>query len=142
MSDKIPPMTPEAVSQAVQVYLDERRALLDASGEGTACGRRFSWCGDVLEFLTEGVADRLAGLGITFQRPFPGPFRLWDEEQRPDGTHVRRFWTTALERGCPIAKLCTFFFHRHDQVAVPHPPRVVGFPPDHRPDPREDDEDA
>lgn len=124
-------MTPEAVGQAVQEYLDERRALLDSAGEATVAGRRFSWWGDVLDFLIEGLTERLAGQGIAFESPYPGPFRLWDEDQKPDGEHVRRFWTTARKRGCPIAKLCTFFFHRHDTPAIPKPPRVVAFPADY-----------
>ena len=131
MSTRESLITPEAVRQAVQKYLDERLALLDHSAEGASTGERFSWCGDVFEFLIDGLAERLAERGIVFQQRYPGPFRLWDEDQHPDGTHVRRFWTTALERGCPIAKLCTFFFHRHDQVPVPEPPRVVAFPTDY-----------
>jgi hypothetical protein len=131
-------MTPETVSQAVQGYLDERCAQILPSGDRSSTGRRFGWCGDVLEFLVEGLSERLAARGITFQSPFPGPFRLWDEDQQPDGEHVRRFWTVALERGCPIAKLCTFFFHRHDRAAIPKPPRVVGFPPDYGGDEAED----
>lgn len=123
-------MTPESVGQAAQDYLDERRAQIVSSGDGTKSGRRFTWCGDVLEFLVEGLSERFAASGITFQSTFPGPFRLWDEDQQPDGEHVRRFWTVALLRGCPIAKLCTFFFHRHDRTAIPKPPRVVAFPAD------------
>jgi hypothetical protein len=125
------PLTPEHVSHAIEEYLAERRAELLPSGEQTKDGRRFSWCGEVLEFLTEGLVQRFAARGITFTKSFPGPFRLMDEEQRADGEHVRRFWTTALAHGCPIAKLCTLFFHRHDQVTLPQPPQVVGFPPDH-----------
>jgi hypothetical protein len=125
-------MTPETLSQAVEKYLDERQAQILPSGDRSAGGRRFGWCGDVLEFLVEGLTDRLAARGITFASQFPGPFRLWDEEQHADGEHVRRFWTVALERGCPVARLCTFFFHRHDTPALPRAPRVVGFPPDYR----------
>jgi hypothetical protein len=125
-------MTPVALSQALEEYLGERRAQILSSGERSASGYRFSWCGDVLEFLVEGLAERFAARGITFTSPFPGPFRLWDEDQHPDGEHVRRFWTTALDRGCPVAKLCTFFFHRHDTPSLPRAPKVVGFPPDYR----------
>ncbi|TAJ23218.1 MAG: hypothetical protein EPO64_11700 [Nitrospirae bacterium] len=125
-------LTPETVSQAVQNYLDERHTQILPPGDRSSAGRRFGWCGDVLEFLVEGIADRFASHGIAFNSPYPGPFRLWDEDQHQDGEHVRRFWTTAVDRdtGCPIAKLCTFFFHRHDTAAIPNPPRVVGFPAD------------
>ncbi|MEW6544675.1 MAG: hypothetical protein AB1411_13845 [Nitrospirota bacterium] len=130
--------TPEAVSHAVEEYLGQRQAEILPAGDQSTGGRRFTWCGDVLEFLVEGLAERLAARGITFTSPFPGPLRLWDEDQQPDGQHVRRFWTTALERGCPIAKLCTFFFHRHDTPALPRAPKVVGFPPDYLEEPERD----
>ena len=123
--------TPEDLSRTIEDYFAERRAELLPSGEQTKDGRRFSWCGDVLEFLTEGLAERLAAKGITFSKSFPGPFRLMDEEQLAGGNHVRRFWTMALNHGCPIARLCTYFFHRHDQVPLPQPPHVVAYPPDH-----------
>jgi hypothetical protein len=125
-------MTPETVGQAVKDYLAARQAEMLPSGDSDAHGRRFGWCGDVLEFLVEGLGERLSAIGITFTNPFPGPFRLLDEDQQPNGEHVRRFWTTALSRGCPIARLCTFFFHRHDQTAIPRLPLVVAFPPDYQ----------
>lgn len=124
-------MTPDVVSQEVQTYLNERQGEILPSGDQAKDGRRFSWCGEVLDFLTEGLNERLRARGITFTASFPGPFRLMDEDQQPDGRHIRRFWTVALSQGCPVAKLCTHFFHRHDQVTLPQPPRVVGFPPDH-----------
>jgi hypothetical protein len=136
MSKRRMPVTPDAVSRAIEDYLAERQAEVLPSGELAKDGRRFSWCGDVLEFLTEGLAERLAARGITFTESFPGPFQLMDEEQLADGRHIRRFWTTALLQGCPIARLCTYFFHRHDQVPLPQPPRVVAYPADH-PDPEE-----
>jgi len=125
------PLTPEYLSHTIEGYFAERQAELLPSGEQTKDGKQFSWCGDVLEFLTEGLVEHLAARGITFSKSFPGPFRLMDEEQLANGDHVRRFWTMALNHGCPIARLCTYFFHRHDQVPLPHPPQVVAFPPDH-----------
>jgi hypothetical protein len=68
-------------------------------------------------------------MGITFAHPFPGPLRLMDEVQRADGQHVRRFLTVALHHGCPIARICTFFFHRHDQISLPQAPLVMAFTP-------------
>jgi hypothetical protein len=127
-------LTPEYVCRTIEEHFATRQAELLPSGEQTKDGRRFSWCGDLLEFFTEGLAERLAARGITFSKSFPGPFRLWDEEQSANGEHVRRFWTTALSHGCPIARLCTYFFHRHDRVTLPQLPKVVAYPPDH-PDP-------
>ena len=124
-------LQPETIGRALQDYLGERQAQIASTGDRSRTGLVFAWCGDVLEFLVEGVAERFAARGISFSSPFPGPFRLWDEDQQPDGEHVRRFWTTALDHGCPVAKLCTFFFHRHDTPAIPRPPRVVAFPPDY-----------
>jgi hypothetical protein len=132
MNQDQPSVTPEAVSLAIQDYLAERHSTILPSGDHAQDGRQFTWCGEVLEFLTEGLVERFAARGITFTKSFPGPFRLMDEDQQADGQHVRRFWTVALDHGCPIAKLCTFFFHRHDQVPLPQPPQVVGFPPDHQ----------
>ena len=124
-------LTPEHLSRTIEEYLAERQAELLPSGDRTKDGKRFTWCGDVLEFLTDGLAERLATSGITFSKSFPGPFRLMDEEQLTGGNHIRRFWTIALHRGCPIARLCTYFFHRHDQVPLPQLPHVVAYPPDH-----------
>ncbi len=128
--------TPEAVSGALQDYLQKRWDQLVPTGERTRHGHRFTWCGEVLEFLTEGVTEYLASLGLECLWPYPGPFRLWDEDQHPDGEHVRRFWAVVVEHETrhPVAKLCTVFYHRHDRVAVPRPPRVEGFPPDYRGD--------
>jgi hypothetical protein len=124
-------LTPEDLSRTIENYFAERQAELLPSGEQTKDGRHFSWCGDVLEFLAEGLVERLAARGITFSKSFPGPFRLMDEEQLASGNHVRRFWTMALDHGCPIARLCTCFIHRHDQVQLPQPPQIVAYPPDH-----------
>ncbi len=123
-------MTPESIGDAIQAHLKERESYLLPSGEETREGRRFSWCGEILEFLSEGVTERLAAMGITLTNSFPGPFRLLDEEQQPDGQHVRRFWTIASRQGCPIARLCTYFFHRHDQIKLPQLPQVVAYAPD------------
>lgn len=123
--------SPQSVGDEIQAYVAERQSKLLASGEGSCDGRRFSWCGDILDFLTEGLDERLAARGITFTAAFPGPLRLMDEDQQPNGQHVRRFWTVALHSGCPIAKICTLFFHRHDQVKLPQPPRVVAYALDH-----------
>jgi hypothetical protein len=123
--------TPDDLSRTIEDYFAERRTELLSSGEQTKDGKRFSWCGDVLEFLTEGLAERLAAKGITFSKSFPGPFQLMDEEQLADGNHIRRFWTMALDHGCPIAHLCTYFFHRHDQVPLPQLPQVIAYPPDY-----------
>lgn len=125
------PVTPEFVRRTIEEHFVARQAELLPSGEQSRDGRRFSWCGDLLEFFAEGVAERLASKGITFSKSFPGPFRLMDEEQAPNGDHVRRFWTTVLSQGCPIARLCTYFFHRHDRVTLPQLPKVVTYPPDH-----------
>ncbi|MDO9117457.1 MAG: hypothetical protein Q7U39_05845 [Nitrospira sp.] len=125
------PVTPEHLSRTIEAYFAERQAAILPSGEQTTDGKQLSWCGEVLEYLTEGLAERLAGRGITFSKAFPGPFRLMDEDQMADGQHVRRFWTMALDHGCPIARLCTIFFHRHDNVTLPQPPRVMAYPPDH-----------
>jgi hypothetical protein len=127
-------LTPECVCRTIEEHFATRHAELLPSGEQTRDGRRFSWCGDLLEFFTEGLAERLAAKGITFSRSFPGPFRLMDEDQAANGDHVRRFWTTVFSHGCPIARLCTYFFHRHDRVPLPQLPKVVAYPPDH-PDP-------
>ncbi|HSN05191.1 MAG TPA: hypothetical protein VLS44_09425 [Nitrospira sp.] len=124
-------MTPSELSQSVERYFAERHAHLASSGDRTQDGRQFTWCGEVFDYLTEGLTERLAAIGITFSQTFPGPFRLLDEEQRADGQHIRRFWTTALQRGCPVAKLCTSFVHRHDQVTLPELPHVQAYPPDH-----------
>ncbi len=126
------PTTPDAIARAVQAHLDERQAGLASTDRSSPAdpARTFTWCGDVFDYLAEGVTERLAACGIHLSSPFPGPFRLWDEDQRPDGEHVRRFWTTALSHGCPVARLCTSFFHRHDATALPRPPRVEAFPPD------------
>jgi hypothetical protein len=129
--------TPEYVCRTIEEHFAMRQAELLPSGEETRDGRRFSWCGDLLEFFTEGLTERLAASGITFSKSFPGPFRLMDEEQTANGDHVRRFWTTALSHSCPIARLCTYFFHRHDRVTLPQLPKVVAFPPDH-PEPEAD----
>lgn len=126
-----PPVTPEHLSRTIEEYFAERQEEILPSGELTRDGKRLSWCGEVLEYLTEGLAERLAARGITFSKAFPGPFRLMDEDQLTDGRHVRRFWTVALDHGCPIARLCTHFFHRHDQVTLPQPPRVIAYTPDH-----------
>ena len=124
--------TPQSLGDEIQAYVVERQSKLLASGEASRDGRRFSWCGDILDFLTEGLDERLAARDITFTNAFPGPLRLMDEEQQPNGEHVRRFWTIALHRGCPIARICTLFFHRHDQVKLPQPPRVVAYTLDHQ----------
>lgn len=124
-------MTPSDLCQSVERYLAERHAHLAPSGDHTDDGLQFTWCGDVLDYLTEGLTEQLATLGITFSQPFPGPFRLLDEAQQADGQHIRRFWTTAFQHGCPIAKLCTFFIHRHDQVTLPALPHIQAYPPDH-----------
>ena len=125
------PLTPDTVGREIQAYIEERQRQLLPPGETTREGHRFTWCGDILDFLTDGLAERLAPMGITFTPPFPGPLSLMDEVQRPDGQHVRRFWTVALHRGCPIARICTFFFHRHDQISLPQAPLVMGFAPNY-----------
>lgn len=128
MNPSNPAPTPQALGDEIQAYVAERQGEILASGEASRDGRRFSWCGDILDFLTEGLGERLAAKGITFTSVFPGPLRLMDEDQQPNGQHVRRFWTVALHRGCPIAKICTLFFHRHDQVKLPRMPRVIAYP--------------
>ena len=129
MKEETPPPTPEIVGHEIQAYVAERETELLPSGEASRDGRRFSWCGEILDFLTEGLVERFAAKGITFANSFPGPLRLMDEDQQPNGQHVRRFWTVALHHGCPIARICTYFFHRHDQVNLPQLPRVVAYAP-------------
>lgn len=132
MEPSTPAPTPQSLGDEIQAYVVERQSKLLASGEASRDGRRFSWCGDILDFLAEGLDEKLAARDITFTNAFPGPLRLMDEEQEPNGQHVRRFWTIALHRGCPIARICTLFFHRHDQVKLPQPPRVVAYALDHQ----------
>lgn len=129
MKEANPRLTPEIVSHEIQAYVAERQTKLLPSGEASRDGRRFSWCGEILDFLTEGLTERFAAKGITFTNAFPGPLRLMDEDQQPNGQHVRRFWTVALHHGCPIARICTYFFHRHDQVSLPQVPRIVAYAP-------------
>lgn len=80
------PLTPETVIHEIQAYVAERQMELLPSGEASKDGRCFSWCGEILDFLTEGLAERCAVKGITFTDVFPGPFRLMDEEQQPNGS--------------------------------------------------------
>lgn len=129
--------TSEQVGKALQAFLDERYLLVAAQVDQPDHSGRFAWCGDVLDYLVQGLDRALARLGITFHDPYPGPMRLWDEDQDGDGQHVRRFWTTALYRNCPVAKVCTLFFHRHDRLMPPRTPKVLAFPPDHVTDSRE-----
>jgi len=128
--DRRTALTPDDIRHKIETYFVERYGELLSSGEATRDGRRFSWCGDVLEFLIDGLTERLATQGITFSKSFPGPFRLMDEDQSPDGNHVRRFWTTALDHGCPMARLCTSFFHRHDRIPLPCLPKITAYPLD------------
>ena len=132
MKTNLKGLTPEALSHEIQAYVAERQSELLPSGEASRDGRQFSWCGDILDFLTEGLAERLAAKGLTFTSTFPGPLRLMDEDQQPNGQHVRRFWTIALHHGCPIARICTLFFHRHDQVSLPQAPLVVAYAPNNQ----------
>lgn len=130
--DRHTPLTPDDIRCTIEAHFAEQHTKLLPSGEETKDGRRFSWCGDVLDFLIEGLAERLANRGISFSKSYPGPFRLMDEDRSSNGDHVRRFWTTAIDRGCPIARLCTSFFHRHDRIGLPHPPTISTYPPDHQ----------
>ncbi len=118
------PASAEDIRQTVAGHLSERHAQLAPSGRQTKDGRLFTWCGEVLDFLVEGLTERLAARGLTCTPPYPGPFRLMDEDQYPDGRHVRRFWTVVRAGGCPIARLCTRFIHRHDEVRLPEAPLV------------------
>ena len=131
MKQRLSSVTPETVSQEIQSYVAERQKELLPPGDRSKDGRPFFWCGEILDFLTEGLVERFAAKGITFTNSFPGPLRLMDEDQQPDGQHVRRFWTVALHHGCPIARICTYFFHRHDQVSLPQVPRIVAYAPSH-----------
>lgn len=126
------PLEPESIGQAVQDHLHRR--LAEAMSQDGAIRRpnRFAWCSDLFDYLTHGVEEMLAGMGITLEDPYPGPMNLLDEDQHADGCHVRRFWTVALRQGCPVAVLCTQFFHRHDRIDLPEPPHVVAFPPGRR----------
>ena len=71
--------TPQSVGDEIQSHMAERQRELLASGDASRDGRCFSWCGDILDFLIEGLGDRLAARGITFTSAFPGPLRLMDE---------------------------------------------------------------
>ena len=126
-------LTQAMISEVVQRYLEKRAMIIMSAEDQSFSGFEFTWCGEVLDFLIEGLEDHVQqlGMGLDFQPAFPGPLRLWDEDQQPDGLHVRRYWTTAIDTKShqPIAKLCTFFFHRHDTTAIPQLPQVVGFPP-------------
>ena len=126
-------VTPAMISGVAQQYLEKRAMKIMSVEDQSSGGREFIWCGEVLDFLVEGLVDhvRELGLGLVFHPVFPGPIKLWDEDQQPDGVHVRRYWTTAIEEEThqPIGKICTFFYHRHDTTAIPQLPRVVGFPP-------------
>ena len=126
-------LTPAMISEVVQKYLEKRAMMLMSDEDQSSTARKFTWCGEVLDFLIEGIDDHVQelGMGLVFQPAFPGPLRLWDEDQQPDGVHVRRYWTTAIDAKShqPIGKFCTFFFHRHDTTSIPQIPRVVGFPP-------------
>ena len=82
-------LTPATVSRDIEAYVAARQAELLPSGEASKDGRRFSWCGEILDFLTEGLAERFAAKGITFTDAFPGPLRLMDEDQQPNGQHVQ-----------------------------------------------------
>ncbi len=119
--------SPERIADIVKAYLDQRADQLEPAGDGARSGRRFAWCGDVLDFLTDGIEDHVTEQGFTFRGSYPGPLRLWDEDQQPDGEHARRFWAVAFEckTGRPVANVCTVFFHRHDRVALPRAPLVL-----------------
>lgn len=123
------PSSPEQISAAIKAYLDLRAGQLAPEGDWSKSAGRFSWCGEVLAFLADGLEAYAAARGFTFRGGYPGPLRLWDEDQQPDGEHARRFWTTAVDRetGRPLASICTVFFHRHDRVALPRPPLVLAF---------------
>lgn len=129
VSSQRPAASPEQISGIVKAYLDQRAGLITSSGDGSLSGRRFAWCGEVLDFLAEGIEDHVAPRGLTFRGVYPGPLRLWDEDREPDGEHARRFWSMAFERasGRPLAHVCTVFFHRHDRVALPRAPLVLAF---------------
>ncbi len=122
-----PPSSPEQISDIVKAYLDQRAGQIEPAGDRARPGHRFAWCGDVLDFLTDGIEDHVTAQGFTFRGRYPGPLRLWDEDQQPDGEHARRFWSVAFDclTGRPLANVCTVFFHRHDRVALPRAPLVV-----------------
>ncbi len=67
----------EHLSQAIEEYFAERQASILPSGKHTTDGKQLSWCGDVLEYLTEGLAERLAARGITFSKAFPDRSGSW-----------------------------------------------------------------
>lgn len=118
----------DEIRAAIAQYLADRLDQLLPCGRQSRDGRRFAWCGEVFDFLIEGVMEQLASRGVTFTTPYPGPFRLMDEDQLPDGRHIRRFWTVACADGCPITRLCTRFVHRHDDVRLPEAPQVDIYP--------------
>ena len=135
-------VTPAMLGDLVQQYLEERAMMIMSVEDQSSSGREFSWCGEVLDFLIQGLDEHVRELGMAcvFHPSFPGPLKLWDEDQQPDGVHVRRYWTTAIDEIShqPIGEFCTFFYHRHDTTAIPQLPRVVGFSPNFR---QEDDDE-
>lgn len=129
MQSQRPPSSPEQIAGIVKAYLDQRAGEISPSGDGSRAGQRFTWCGDVLDFLAGGIEAHVTPQGFTFRDAYPGPLRLWDEDQEPDGEHARRFWAVAFDcaTGRPLARVCTVFFHRHDRIALPRAPLVLGF---------------
>ena len=126
-----PHVEPQEIAYLIQQYLDTQLAGVVSNNDWSWCEQHFTWCGELLDYLIEGLESHTRTLGFGFQDPFPGPFRLWDEDQFPNGDHVRRFWTTALHNSskCPLAIIHTTFHHRHDRIALPHPIQVQGLDP-------------
>jgi hypothetical protein len=110
MNASISRLTAETVGYEIQAYIAERQTKLLPSGEGSKDGRRFSWCGEILDFLAEGLVERFAARGITFADSFPGPVRLMDEDQHPDGQHVRRFGRSPCTTAAPSPGSAPIFF--------------------------------
>ncbi len=129
MKSQRPLCSPEQIAGIIKAYLDQRAEQVAPPGDGSRSGQRFAWCGDVLDFLAHGIEEHVAAEGFTFRGRYPGPLRLWDEDQQPDGEHARRFWAVAFDcaTGRPLARVCTVFFHRHDRVALPRAPLVLAF---------------
>lgn len=119
-------------------FFSERRRELHPARQQTKDRRLLSRCRNVLKFLAEKLSEHLAKQGVIFTKCFHDPLRLMGEERLTDGTHIRRVGTTAINHGCLLARHCTYFFHRHDQVPLPQTHRVANFPLHHsEPEPSE-----
>ncbi|MCL4352830.1 MAG: DUF6022 family protein, partial [Firmicutes bacterium] len=73
------------------------------------------------------VAQMLADQGYTLRELFPGTFARSRETVREDGVHQRLFSCAVRIPSGPVRFLLTMFFHRHDNLAIPQSPQVIGW---------------